>query len=134
MKFDSVHYLGVLEGKPGALDHARPLEDWNLPDCFQTLRRRMEAREKERGEGTREYIRSLRLLEKHSLGQLTRAVKKAVGMEVYTRDALAQFLYPQEDYRLTTFSLAGREHLRQVTVARQEIGAYDELVSLVGRT
>ena len=76
----------------------------------------------------------MRLLEKHSLGQLTRAVKKAVGMEIYTRDALAQLLYPQEDYRLTTFSLAGREHLRQVKVARQEIWAYDELVSLVGRT
>ncbi len=32
--FNPVHYLAILEGKPGALDHARPLEDWNLPESF----------------------------------------------------------------------------------------------------
>lgn len=132
--FDPVHYLAVLEGKPGALDHARPMEDWDLPDCYAILRRRMEAQEKERGDGTREYIRALRLLEKHSLGRLTRAVKKAVGMEIYTRDALAQLLYPREDYRLTSFRLAGREHLRQVKVAQQDIAGYGELLSLAGRS
>jgi hypothetical protein len=31
-----------LEKKPGALDHARPLADWNLPECFSVLRRRLE--------------------------------------------------------------------------------------------
>lgn len=132
--FNPVHYLAILEGKPGALDHARPLEDWNLPECFATLRRRMEGMEKNRGEGTREYIKTLRLLEKHPIGRLTRAVKKAVGMEIYTRDALAQFLFPREDYRLTTFSLAGREHLRQVKVARQDLMEYSELVGLAGRS
>ena len=32
--FDSVHYLGLLERKPGGLDHAKPLENWELPVCF----------------------------------------------------------------------------------------------------
>jgi hypothetical protein len=41
--FDPRHYLALLERKPGALDHARPLEDWNLPECFAVLRRRLEA-------------------------------------------------------------------------------------------
>jgi len=40
--FDPIHYLALLERKPGALDVARPLEDWPLPDCFHVLRRRME--------------------------------------------------------------------------------------------
>jgi hypothetical protein len=70
----------------------------------------------------------MRLLEKHSMDRLHRAVKKATGMEIYTRDAVAQLLYPQEDFRLTTFSLAGREHLRRVHVARQDISAYRELM------
>jgi hypothetical protein len=52
-------------------------------------------------------------------------------MEIYTRDAVAQLLYPSEDYRLTTFNLAGREHLRQVQVARTDLSAYRELM-LVG--
>ncbi len=119
--FNPVHYLAILEGKPGALDHARPLEDWNLPESFALLRRRMEGKEKFHGEGTREYIRTLRLMEKHSMGRLHRAVKKAVQMEIYTRDAVAQLLYSREDFRLTTFSLAGREHLRRVQVARTDL-------------
>ena len=28
--FDPVHYLALLERKPGGFDHARPLENWNL--------------------------------------------------------------------------------------------------------
>jgi hypothetical protein len=38
-----VHYLALLEAKPGALDHARPLSGWSLPECFGLLRRRLEA-------------------------------------------------------------------------------------------
>jgi len=130
--FNPVHYLAVLEGKPGALDHARPLEDWQLPESFPLLRRRMEGKEKFHGAGTREYIKTLRLLEKYPLSRLTRAVKKAVGMEIYTRDAVAQLLFPRENFRLTTFSLAGREHLRRVHVARQDISAYRELMAAGG--
>ena len=35
--FDPRHYLALLERKPGALDHARPLEGWDLPACFPTF-------------------------------------------------------------------------------------------------
>ena len=60
--FDYVHYLPLLERKPGSLDHARPLVDLNLPECFNTLRRRLIAEQEKEGEGTREFIRVLRLL------------------------------------------------------------------------
>ena len=94
----------------------------------------MEGKEKFHGEGTREFIKTLRLLEKHSMGRLHRAVKKAVQMEIYTRDAVAQLLYSREDFRLTTFSLAGREHLRQVQVARMDLSAYRELLAVGGES
>src|SRR5215475_4728954 len=74
VSFDPVHYLALLERKPGALDHARPLEGWALPACFAALRRRLEAERD--GEGTREYVRVLRLLEKHSPARLTAAVEQ----------------------------------------------------------
>jgi hypothetical protein len=125
--FDPVHYLALLERKPGALDHARPLADWSLPECFWVLRRRLEAERD--GEGTREYIGMLRLLEKHPLGKLTRAVEKALRVGALTRDAIAQFLFPREDWRQTTFSLDGREHLRQVKVAQTDVSSYGELTA-----
>jgi transposase len=130
--FNPVHYLAILEDKPGALDHARPLEDWNLPECFTTLRRRMEGMEKHHGEGAREFIRTMRLLEKHPMGRLTRAVKKAVEMEIYTRDGVAQLIYSRDYYRKTTFNLDGREHLRMVQVARTDLSAYRELMAVGG--
>jgi hypothetical protein len=40
--FDPIHYPALLERKPGAFDYARPLADWQLPECFNVLRRRME--------------------------------------------------------------------------------------------
>lgn len=125
ISFNPVHYLAVLEGKPGALDYARPLEDWDLPECFGVLRRRLET---EWGhEGTREFIRVLRLLEDHPLATLTAAVEKGLRVGGYTREAMAQFLSPQRYGKPPTFSLAGREHLAWVTSPLPELGQYNEL-------
>ncbi|HEX4132122.1 MAG TPA: hypothetical protein VHZ24_18980 [Pirellulales bacterium] len=41
-RFEPIHYLALLERKPGAFDYARPLAEWQLPDCFDALRRRLE--------------------------------------------------------------------------------------------
>ena len=124
--FEPVHYLALLEAKPGALDHARPLSGWTLPECFGLLRRRLEAQWE--GEGTREYIKVLRLLEKHSLPRLRQAVEQALAVGAITRDAVAQFLYPREDWRARTFSLDGHPHLRHVRVAEPDLAGYSQLV------
>jgi hypothetical protein len=121
-----MHYLELLEHKPGALDHARPLEDWHLPTCFNTYRRCLEAH---RDNGTKEYIQILLLLKKYSMMQITKAIGKALNYRVYGYDAIQQFLLTAEDYAFTTFSLAGREHLRRIVVNKTEPAAYSSLVS-----
>ena len=126
VSFEPVHYLRLLERKPGALDHARPLEGWLLPECFRVLRRRLE--NEQDGDGTREYIRVLRLLEKHDLRAVQGAVEQALGIHAHTRDAIAQFLFPRPDWRLTSFPLDGRDHLRRVKVDVSDIGQYNELL------
>ena len=40
--YDPVHYLALLERKPGALDFGKPFDDWDLPEGFGVLRRRLE--------------------------------------------------------------------------------------------
>ncbi len=42
--FNPLHYLALLEQKVGALDQAAPLQGWERPDSFATLRRLLEAR------------------------------------------------------------------------------------------
>ena len=46
---DPIHYLPLLEQKTAALDQAAPLQGWNLPDEFGTLRRLLESRMGRRG-------------------------------------------------------------------------------------
>jgi len=128
--FDPIHYLPLLERKPGSIDYARPLQGWDLPACFKVLRDRLETEQE--GEGTREYIQVLRLLEKHSVSAVRKAVEKGLRINALTRDAIAQFLYPQEDWGLTLFRLDGREHLRHVKVATSDIGAYNQLLAVGG--
>ncbi len=126
ISFEPVHYLALLEKKPGALDHARPLADWDLPECFGVLRRRLET--ELRDEGTREYIRVLRLLETHPLKQLSRSVEQALRIRAHTRDAIAQFLLPRQEWRHTPFRLDGREHLRHVRIEPTRVRVFNALL------
>ncbi len=126
--FDYLHYLPLLERKPGSLDYARPMVDLNLPECFETLRRRLVVEEEKEGEGTREFIRVLRLLEDYPMSKLRKAVEKGLKIRGHSRDVIAQFLIPQFSWEQTTFMLANRQHLRLVKVAGPDITAYRALL------
>jgi transposase len=123
--FEPMHYLELLERKPGSLDHARPLEDWHLPDCFITYRRCLEAH---RDNGTKEYIQILLLLNKYSIRQISQAIRKALNHRIYCYCAVQQFLLTAEDYAFTTFSLAGRDHLRRTVVHQTTVSDYRSLM------
>jgi len=127
VSFDPLHYLALLERRPGALDQARPLRGWTLPECFDVLRRRLEA--ESGGEGTREYIRVLRLMERHSLSQLRAAVEAALRVGAIRRDAIAQYLVPQEEWRAREFNLDGHPHLRGVKIQAVDVTQYGQLLA-----
>ena len=94
--FDPVHYLALLERKPGGFDFAQPLAGWDLPACFDVLRRRLEAAAAD-GHGTRAFIRVLRLLETHSLSQLADAVAYALDRGVIDPDSIRVVLDHRAD-------------------------------------
>jgi hypothetical protein len=126
--FDYLHYLPLLERKPGSLDYARPLVDLNLPACFEILRRRLVVEEAKQGDGIREFIRVLRLLEDYPMTKLSKAVENALNIRAHSRDAIAQFLIPRFSWEQTTFILANRQHLRLVKVVGPDIKAYRALL------
>jgi hypothetical protein len=127
--FNYLHYLPLLERKPGSLDYARPLLDLKLPECFEVLRRRLVVEEEKEGEGSREFIRVLRLLEDYPMTKLSKAVEKGLKIRGHSRDVIAQFLVPHFSWEQTTFMLANRQHLRLVKVAGPDITAYRALLS-----
>lgn len=126
-EYDPIHYLALLERKPGALDFARPLDGWNLPGCFDLLRRRLEAQLDHKG--TREYIKILRLLEKASIHELAEAVRQTLAIGAISYDAVRVILQNRQERPVGLFCLDGRPHLKLVQVETPNLGSYRALVA-----
>lgn len=124
--FNPIHYLALLERKPGGFDHAQPLEGWELPVCFGILRRRLEA--ELGGLGTREFIKVLRLLERHSLSSLKQAVQHGLEINATSGDAIRLILEYQQEEPVALFSLDGRPHLKLVRIAQTDVSVYQSLL------
>ena len=69
---------------------AAPLQGWELPDEFGTLRRLLESRMGRRGK--REYLQVLRLLETFSQQEVAAAVKDAIHLGALSFDTVKHLL------------------------------------------
>jgi transposase len=125
--FEPRHYLALLERKPGALDYARPLAGWSLPEAFAALRRRLE--EADPKGGTRQYIRVLRLLEAHDLAAVTAAVERALALAVADADCVRLLLEHAREQPAAGFDLSGRPRLLAVCLPPPDLAAYGALAS-----
>ncbi len=125
--FEPLHYLALLERKPGALDYARPLAGWSLPEVFAALRRRLEQANPKGG--TRQYIRVLRLLETHDLAAVTAAVERALVLAVRDADAVRLLLERAREQPAVGFDLTGRPQLLAVHVPAPDLAVYSALTS-----
>lgn len=120
--FDPIHYLRILERKPNALDFGRPFQSWVLPKDFDVLRRRLE--DAAGPLGTKEFIRVLRLLEKYTTEQLTKAVSRALELGASTYEAVFTILIHHNEVKTELFVLDGRPHLQQVRIGEPLINQY----------
>ena len=126
--YDPRHYLALLERKPGALYAARPLADWDLPECFAILRRRLES---DLGHpGTKEFIKVLRLMERATLGELTAAVETALAIGATSADAISLILTHRAERPVGLFSLDGHPHLKSFVIDPPDLGAYSTLTQI----
>jgi transposase len=123
--YNPVHYLALLERKPGALDFGKPFDDWDLPEGFGVLRRRLEG---ELGnDGRREFIKVLRLLESCDLKELAKAVDRALAIGALTVEAIRLLLQDGRETSVQYFRLDGRPHLQGRAVPPLQLSLYDTL-------
>lgn len=127
--FDPIHYLALLQRKPGGLDGALPFSGWQLPDCFQTLRRYLEARD-DLG-GKREYILILQLLRDFGVSEVRRAIERAFTHRCVTFEAIKMLLLSArepsfEAVPLSPERLAG---LPRVRIAGADASCYRQLMT-----
>jgi len=78
--FDPLHYLPLLQIRPGALAHAKPIRQWRQqwPAVYETLLAKLEAQWPD-GRGIREFIRVLRFHEKHPPDLIEKAIEQALS-------------------------------------------------------
>ena len=124
---DPLHYLALIETKPGALDQAAALQDWALPDVFQHLRNLLEARMGNRGK--REFIQVLRLLEALPLDIVTGAVTQAIQIGAVGFDAIKLIALARIERRPARLDLAAYPHLPRTAVKTTSAADYAVLAA-----
>ena len=125
--YDPLHYLSLLEKKPGALDQAAPLRGWKLDPAFDALRRLLEARFGPRGK--REYIQVLRLFEDFPERHVTAAVRDAARRRLIGFDAVKHLLLARIEKRPAKLDLSRYPHLPQPFVAATRSADYATLLA-----
>ena len=126
---DPLHFLGTLQKKPAALDHAPVYRDWQLPGVFADLRRTLEGR---LGTcvGTRHYIRVLQLLATHSADQLAAVVAGCLTRDALDADAVtAAARGIPSDNALSLSDNALSLDLAAVAVRPPDLAQFDRLLS-----
>ena len=128
--FDPLHYLALLERKVGALDQAAPLQGWDLPEAFATLRRLLEARMGVAGK--REYVQVLRLLEAFPPEEVEAAVREALRLGALGFNAVKHLVLCRIERRPPRLDLQTYPYLPRVAVATTSAKAYMALLGESG--
>jgi transposase len=76
---DPLHYLPLLEQRPGSFDHAKPIRRWRKewPPVYEHLLERLRA-QSENGQAIREFVHVLNLHKEHPAELVTRAIEQAL--------------------------------------------------------
>ena len=121
--------------KARAFLQAKPLSNWQLPGAFEKFYAGLKERRPEKA--TREYIRTLRLLEEFSLAEVTAAVEKTLSLQVYQPDAVRLFLIEKRTGTPPSFQrleIAGLfPYLARYQVQMAEPVSYNQLLRLEER-
>ena len=125
--YDPIHYLPLLERKSGALDQAAPLQGWELPEDFGTLRRLLESRMGRRGK--REFVQVLRLLETFSQQEVHSALKDALRLWALSFDAVKHLVLCRLEGRPPRLDLELYPYLPRVRVNTTSARDYMPLLS-----
>jgi hypothetical protein len=124
--YDPLHYLALIETKPGALDQAAALQAWDLPPAFQHLRNLLEARMGNRGK--REFIQVLRLMEIAPKEVVAAAVTDAIQLGAIGFDAVKQIVLARIERRPAKLNLAAYPYLPATDVRTTRAADYALLV------
>jgi len=133
--FDPCHYLPLLEQRPGAFEHAKPLREWRekWPEIYEKLLARLQA-EWPDGRGVREFIQVLKLHRQHPVALIEQAVSQALAFGCAHADGVLlcvnQLLQPEA--APPALDLTDQPRLRDVGTQPIDLRRYEALCVSTG--
>lgn len=126
-----LHYIPMLERKPGGLFNARPFkgEPWGAD--FERMRTELEYRYGY--DGTKKYIRILLLFKDFEQARVKDAVRICVRRRAFNEEAVRTVLTNEPVSRPPDLDLSHRPELACVTGGERAIGVYDALLGKEAR-
>lgn len=131
---DPLHYLPLLEQRPGAFDHAKPIRRWrkSWPPVYERLLAQLRTQWPE-GRGVREFLRILKLHRDHPAHLVAQAVAQALEYGCVHADGvhlcLRQLTNPEMP--ISPIDLADWPQLVTVGPQAPDLACYDQLLEKV---
>lgn len=131
---DPLHYLPLLEQRPGAFDHAKPIRRWrkSWPAVYERLLAELRSRWPE-GRGVQEFVRILKLHRDHPPDLVAQAVEQALAYGCAHLDGiqlcLRQLMHPESP--ISPVDLSQWPELMAVDTQAPDLQCYDQLLERV---
>lgn len=129
--FDPLHYLLLLERRPGALEYAKPLRQWrqDWPESYHRLLHRLREQWPD-GQGVKEFVQVLRLHQQYPATQIEQAVEQALDYGCAHFDGVKHCLQHlgEPTHRVPLLDLKDRPHLADVGNQPIDLHRYDQLL------
>ena len=131
---DPLHYLPLLEQRPGAFDHAKPIRRWRegWPAVYERLLAQLRT-QWPNGQGVREFVRILKLHRDHPADLIAQAVEEALAYGCGHADGVALCLRQLKDPELPVSPMNLTKWPQLITVGSQapDLRCYDQLLERV---
>jgi len=128
---DPLHYLPLLEERPGAFDHAKPIRRWRetWPPVYETLLSHLREQWPD-GRGVREFVRILNLHREHPVERVQQAVEQALAYGCPHADGVMLCLRQLTASEPLVLSLDLSDHPELLAVATEapDLACYDQLL------
>ncbi len=129
--FDPLHYLPLLEQRPGAFDYAAPLRRWrkDWPECYHQMLRELRQQWPE-GRGVQEFVRILQLHEHYPAQLVQEAITQALTYGCVHLDGVLHCLHQlsEQEVTMSSLDLSDRPQLEAVGNQPVDLSRYDRLL------
>lgn len=129
--FDPLHYLFLLERRPGALEYARPLRQWKAdwPASYHRLLAHLREQWPD-GRGVKEFIRILQLHQQHPAAQVEQAIEQALSFGCPHLDGVTHCLLSLQSVPVVpnSLDLSAQPSLAALGSQAIDLACYEQLI------